>query len=495
MKCMKVCFLVAFAIASSQLATVNAQTTLSGKFVVETNRTLVRTDANSGSLAPSVGAAYTIIPALTAENPNDGATAGFAAAFIADPNTMAINDAIMDGDPDVIGEDLSVVFMEPGNPVVAVECLESLGLDPAGSGRFLLRLTLTASTTGTDLQVDSLTIDNQDPFDVDLDGELGKGPDGIYFTADDIVEPDGFFDSNDGTDDVPMTFDPPFVTLAVDLDGDGDTMNDPPSAISSLSLFIGANAGGTPIAFDPAGGPATVQSAIWQTLDVNGDIADIDGNGTPDTIAFDPTVAGSIFAAGTFDPTDGGWGGNLGFNLGTDGEACSINDFVLGNVRSHQLVVEYLSDIEPPLFCPPMNPGGCADPASFTQFRGLAVGAPANGDFAPGGTVASYNPGFVINNQEAPVWLIFDYADTASGSVEVVSAAGTPGLEMTAEYNDGTGFVVIGTAAESFGQMTTNVFALPAGVSVDQIRIGWRRIGFTINFPWQVNIDAVSLCQ
>lgn len=138
---------------------------------------------------------------------------------------------------------------------------------------------------------------------------------------------------------------------------------------------------------------------------------------------------------------------------------------------------------------------GCADPATLTPFRGSPIGTPAVGDFAgPDGTFASYNPGFTINNQEAPVWVILDYAAAASGSIDVTSQAGTPGLEIAVEYNDGSGFVEIGRIAESFNSFTTETFSL-GGVSTSQVRVGWRQAGFIINFPWRVDIDAVGLCQ
>ena len=67
---------------------------------------------------------------------------------------------------------------------------------------------------------------------------------------------------------------------------------------------------------------------------------------------------------------------------------------------------------------------------------------------------------------------------------------------MTVEYSldNGVTYTAIGTATESFNATTTNTFDL-GGVSSDFIRVGWRRVGFTINFPWQVNVDAVNLCQ
>ena len=116
-----------------------------------------------------------------------------------------INPAVMDGIPDVVGVDHAEFFGAPAaNQVVAFECLESLGLDPGGSGRFLLRLTVGVESTATGMQWDTLEADNQDPLDADGDGETGKGPDGIYFTADDVFVSDGFFDTGDGVLDAPF---------------------------------------------------------------------------------------------------------------------------------------------------------------------------------------------------------------------------------------------------------------------------------------------------
>lgn len=140
---------------------------------------------------------------------------------------------------------------------------------------------------------------------------------------------------------------------------------------------------------------------------------------------------------------------------------------------------------------------GCSSPNNFTPFRGLAIGNPATSDFADAdGTTGAYNPGFTINNLEAPVWLIFDYATSAQGSVEITSSAGTPGLTMTVEYSNdgGASYTEIGSTDETFGSLTTESFSLN-GVSADKIRVGWRRSGFTINFPWRVDVDAVLLCE
>jgi len=494
MKCMKVCLMVALAIAFNLHTQASAQTT-SGGIKVQSVNDAVRLSPAVQTRSATVGAPYTISHGWVGENQLDG-TSLFFFGLNPDPATMAINDAIMDGEADVIGADLAMLFGNAAdNPVVAHECLESLGPDPAGSGRFLLRLTVTVEATGTAMEFDSLTIDNQDPLDLDMDGETGKGPDGVYFTADDVLVTDGFFDTADGTLDAVFPLDPVGLLLAFDADGDGDAMNDAPTPIVGPGFILGLGAAGNPIAFDAAGGPVTVTSAIWELRDANGDIADVDGDAIPDG-PFDITAFPNFT-----DAADGGWDGTTGVILGADGNFCSTNDSTVGNVRTNQLVVEYLADVVPPLFCFSAPMMGCEAPSALTRFRGVDVGTPSVGDLGSvDGTSANYNPGFVLNDLEAPVWLILDYTGTAGGSVDVTSNAGTPGLTMTVEYADAAGSFgavnsqMLGTAAESFNSFTTESFPL-AGVTTNRVRVGWRQTGFIINFPWEVRVDSVGLCQ
>ena len=489
MKCMSVGFLVALAAVFGQTA-VWGQTTSRGLRVVEVQEAVSLHPTVQGN-APVQGDVYTISQGFAVEQPINGFSQFFAGTR-PDPSTNAINPATMDGVPDVIGIDYADVFGAPAaNPVVAFECLESLGLDPGGSGRFLLRLTVGVESTASALQWDSLTVDNQDPLDADGDGETGKGQDGVYFTADDVVATDGLFDTGDGSLDAPFPLDPTGLVFLLDIDND-DTTTDPPSAVVGNGLILGLSDGvndGIRIQFDPAAGPVTVQSANWELRDINGNLADVDGDGIGE-----PPIDVSVFSFFTAGP-GGGWNGSVGLVMLADGNVCSTTENVNGNVRTNQLVVEYLSDIEPDLFCPEGE--ACAAPSGFNLFRGVPVGTPDFGDFAgPDGTVASFIPAFTIGNFEAPVWLIFDYDAAASGAVEVTSTAGTPGLEMTVEYSTdgGASYTVIDTAVETFNSPTTEVFDL-GGVSADVVRVGWRRVGFTINFPWRVDVDAVSLCQ
>ena len=146
--------------------------------------------------------------------------------------------------------------------------------------------------------------------------------------------------------------------------------------------------------------------------------------------------------------------------------------------------------------------GDFVAPDSFTTFRGSVISATLS-DFADSDDVsASYNPGFTISSVEAPVWLIFDGVAANAQSFRVESSAGTPGLTYTVEaFNWSTGdFDEIGTQAEAFGTDAVFDFPIVAADHIDaggevRARVGWRRTGFTINFPWQVDVDQVGWNQ
>ena len=124
-------------------------------------------------------------------------------------------------------------------------------------------------------------------------------------------------------------------------------------------------------------------------------------------------------------------------------------------------------------------------------------------DFADSDDVdASYNPGFTLNNLEAPVWLIFDAVAADATDFRVESDAGTPGLEYTVEaFNWATNaFEIVGTEIESFNADTVSEFPIVPADHVDgagnvRTRVGWRQFGFIINFPWTINVDQVGWVQ
>ena len=146
--------------------------------------------------------------------------------------------------------------------------------------------------------------------------------------------------------------------------------------------------------------------------------------------------------------------------------------------------------------------GGFVAPDTFDVFRGISVSGTL-ADFAESDdTDASYLPGFTISGNEAPVWLIFDGVAPDATSIRVESSAGTPGLEYTVEaFNWATGeFEEIGVQTELFNNDEVIDFPIVAADHIDaggevRTRVGWRLVGFSINFPWQVNVDQVGWNQ
>lgn len=143
----------------------------------------------------------------------------------------------------------------------------------------------------------------------------------------------------------------------------------------------------------------------------------------------------------------------------------------------------------------------CTTASAFDVFRGNQLTGTLADSFDSDDSFLSFNPGFTISNVEAPVWLIFDgsIADTPSSlDIVVESNAGTPGLTITTEAFDfvANDYDVVDERNESFDTDTTATINITAGIGnfVDtngnvRTRIGWRRTGFTINFPWEVRLD------
>ena len=102
-----------------------------------------------------------------------------------------------------------------------------------------------------------------------------------------------------------------------------------------------------------------------------------------------------------------------------------------------------------------------------------------------------------MNSLEAPVWLIFDGNGVAPTAIQVESTAGTPGLEYTVEaFNWVTNsYDIVGIQTETFNSDQIQQYPIVDDhVSDDcdlRTRIGWRQVGFTINFPWVVSVDQV----
>ena len=110
-----------------------------------------------------------------------------------------------------------------------------------------------------------------------------------------------------------------------------------------------------------------------------------------------------------------------------------------------------------------------------------------------------FNPGFTLTSLEAPVWLEFEGVLAAEDyQLRIESQANTPGLEYTAEMFNwtSTSYETVGVLAESFNQDSIETYSiLPEHVDGSgdvRTRVGWRAVGFTLVFPWQVRVDQIG---
>ena len=138
-------------------------------------------------------------------------------------------------------------------------------------------------------------------------------------------------------------------------------------------------------------------------------------------------------------------------------------------------------------------------PFDFSIFRGVFVDGglfeiQQSDDF-----YLRLNPGFTINDLEAPVWLIFDGTAPDASGIQLESQAGTLGLSYTVETFNwvANSYDVIDTRDESFNSDQVANFPIVPNDHIDangsvRSRIGWRQTGFTINFPWEVRVDQVG---
>ncbi len=144
-------------------------------------------------------------------------------------------------------------------------------------------------------------------------------------------------------------------------------------------------------------------------------------------------------------------------------------------------------------------------PDALTVFRGLQIGGTLENVFQSDDSRIRFNPGFTINSSEAPVWLIFDgtLPSDSPGSLKIIleSQAGTPGLTHTLEAWNWTSLAydIVDVSEASFNAdsvITVDLssaisdYAQPGTGSV-RTRVGWRKTGFTINYPWEVRVDQM----
>ena len=139
---------------------------------------------------------------------------------------------------------------------------------------------------------------------------------------------------------------------------------------------------------------------------------------------------------------------------------------------------------------------------SIQVFRGLQLSGTLEDSFDSDDNRLNFSPGLTIDSTEAPVWLILD-GIILSNSPQVLkigyeSQAGTPGLTSTLEaFNWHTNsYEVVGAYDEGFNADTVYSSDLTARIAdyVDaagnvRCRLGWRKTGPTINYPWEIRLD------
>lgn len=140
-------------------------------------------------------------------------------------------------------------------------------------------------------------------------------------------------------------------------------------------------------------------------------------------------------------------------------------------------------------------------PSDYNLLRGFLIGGAFEDVFTSDDMRMRFNPGFTLSSDEAPVWLIFEgnlSTDSPSSlNLQIEAQAGTPGLTATTEaWNwNVASFDVVDVTATSFNNDTVITPALTPGDHVQsgtaavRSRIGWRKTGLTLNFPWETRLD------
>ena len=142
-----------------------------------------------------------------------------------------------------------------------------------------------------------------------------------------------------------------------------------------------------------------------------------------------------------------------------------------------------------------------ARPSDFVLLRGFLIGGSLEHVFMSDNYQMQFNPGITLNTEEAPVWMTFN-ANLSTDSpislgLKVETQADTPGLTATTEaWNWNTNsYDVVDVSETSFNNDTVITPALTPGDHVQSgtaavhSRLGWRKTGLTLNFPWQTRLD------
>ena len=144
-------------------------------------------------------------------------------------------------------------------------------------------------------------------------------------------------------------------------------------------------------------------------------------------------------------------------------------------------------------------------PLGFSVFRGELLNGEIEDLFYSDDSKANFAPGFTLNGEEAPVWVILDGVVQDIFSVMELSIetnGSSPNLERTIEmWNWNTqSYDAVDVSEEFFPIDSTLEIDLSTGIldfvhpttRETRARVGWRQVGFVISFPWQVSIDRLQ---
>lgn len=140
---------------------------------------------------------------------------------------------------------------------------------------------------------------------------------------------------------------------------------------------------------------------------------------------------------------------------------------------------------------------------SINVFRGFPVSGSVGNTMEENDTYFVIQPGFTLNNDEPPVWLIsdgtlpLDSPDSVTFNLE--ASANTPNIQQTTElFNWNTGeYEVVDQQNTSFNtdsivNVDLNVADHVEGGTGDvRSRSGFRANGFVLLFPWLISVDRI----